>query len=102
MNAPQPVPITISILDKEFRIACPPDEKEALIASAHYLDRKMREVRNSGKVVGIDRISVMSALNITHELLQARREQSNDPGPRLKALQQAAEEELSKSRQIEL
>ncbi len=105
MNNPQPVPVTISILDKEFRIACPPEEKDALIASAHYLDRKMREVRNTGKVVGIDRISVMTALNITHELLQARRDQasaSHDLGPRLRALQEAAEEELSKSRQIEL
>ena len=99
-----PVPVTISILDKEFRIACPPGEKDALLASAQYLDRKMREVRNTGKVVGIDRISVMTALNIAHELLNCQRQLEDlnrELGPRLRTLLKAAEEELDKGRQIE-
>ncbi len=104
MSDHQPVPVTISILDKEFRIACPPAEKDALLASAQYLDRKMREVRNTGKVVGIDRISVMTALNIAHELLNCQRQLEDlgrELGPRLKTLLKAAEEELDKGRQIE-
>lgn len=65
-------PITINILDKEFRIACPAEEKDELLLSARYLNDKMREVRDTGKVVGMDRISIMAGLNITHELLQQR------------------------------
>ncbi len=105
MNDSQPIPVTVTILDKEFRVACPPSEKEALIASAQYLDRKMREVRSTGKVVGIDRISVMTALNITHELLVCQRQLDGlgrELAPRLRSLQKAAEDELNKSRQIEL
>lgn len=63
-------PVKVHILDKEFLIACPEDEKNDLMKSAAYLDRRMREVRKSGKVVGADRIAVMVALNITHEMLQ--------------------------------
>lgn len=105
MTDNQAIPVTITILEKEFRIACPPAERDALQASARYLDRKMREVRNTGKVVGIDRISVMAALNIAHELLLCQRELdglAKDLGPRLRSLQKAAENELGKSRQIEL
>ncbi len=63
-------PVKVHILDKEFLIACPEDEKNDLMKSASYLDQRMREVRKSGKVVGADRIAVMVALNITHEMLQ--------------------------------
>lgn len=64
-------PVKVNILDKEYLIACPEDEKAELMKSAAYLNRRMKEVRDSGKVVGADRIAVMVALNITHELLQA-------------------------------
>ena len=63
-------PVKVSILDKEYLIACPEDEKNELMKSAAYLDQRMREVRKSGKVIGADRIAVMVALNITHEMLQ--------------------------------
>ena len=69
-------PVRVTILDKEYVVACPPDEKEGLLSSAHTLDRRMREIRDSGKVVGADRVAVMAALNLTHELLQARSEYS--------------------------
>lgn len=58
----------ISILGREFRVACPEDEQEALLAAAQYLDMKMREIREQGKVIGIERIAVMAALNIAFEL----------------------------------
>ena len=64
--------VTVRLLDKEYQIACPEDEREALLESADLLNRKMREIRDSGKVVGVDRIAVMAALNMTHEMLQGR------------------------------
>ncbi|MGE0370890.1 MAG: cell division protein ZapA [Gammaproteobacteria bacterium] len=99
-----PVAVTISILDKEFRIACPEEEREELQRSAQYLNGKMREVRESGKVVGIDRISVMASLNIVHELLQYRAgiaEYDRHVAPKLLALQNRVEQVLDKNRQIE-
>ncbi|WP_414154577.1 cell division protein ZapA [Pseudomonas sp. BNK-43-a] len=61
--------VTVQILDKEYSIICPPEERNNLVGVARYLDGKMREIRSSGKVIGADRIAVMAALNITHELL---------------------------------
>jgi cell division protein ZapA len=65
----QATTVTVHILDKEYCIACPPEERANLESAARYLDGKMREIRTSGKVVGADRIAVMAALNITHDLL---------------------------------
>jgi cell division protein ZapA len=65
----QPNTVTVHIMDKEYCISCPPEERSNLEGAAHYLDRKMREIRSSGKVIGADRVAVMAALNITHELL---------------------------------
>jgi cell division protein ZapA len=59
----------VHILDKEYCIACPADERANLESAARYLDGKMREIRSGGKVIGADRIAVMAALNITHDLL---------------------------------
>jgi cell division protein ZapA len=64
--------IDVSIMGREFRVACPEDEQEELLASVSYLDRKMREIRDSGKVIGVERIAIMAALNIAHELLTTR------------------------------
>lgn len=64
--------VTVRLLDKEYQVACPEDEREALIESADMLNRKMKEIRDSGKVVGVDRIAVMAALNLCHEMLQGR------------------------------
>ena len=65
----QPNTVTVHILDKDYCIACPADERNNLESAARYLDGKMREIRSSGKVIGADRVAVMAALNITHELL---------------------------------
>jgi len=73
----EPELVTVRILDKEYRIACGEGEREALIASAYHLDARMREIHNSGKVVGMDRIAVMAALNIAHEFLQLRGEKES-------------------------
>lgn len=65
-------PMTVHILDKEYKVACTPEERKALQASAQLLDGKMREIRNQAGVVGLDRVAVMAALNIAHELLLLR------------------------------
>jgi len=65
---------SVSILGKEFGIACPPDERDALQAAASHLDRRMREIQESGKVIGAERCAIMAALNISHELLAARKD----------------------------
>ena len=59
--------ITISLLGREFRVGCPEGEEKQLLASVDYLNRKMKEVRDTGKVVGNERIAIMAALNIAHE-----------------------------------
>jgi cell division protein ZapA len=61
-------PVTVNILGKEYKIACDPNEREELLRSAQALDEQMRKIRDSGKVNGTDRIAVMAALNIAHEL----------------------------------
>ena len=64
--------VSVKILEKEYQVACPEDEVDALTASARYLDRQMADIRGTGKVFGMDRIAVMAALNIAHELLSNR------------------------------
>jgi cell division protein ZapA len=61
-------PIAIQILGKEYRVACPADEQESLLNAAEELDKRMRAIRDSGKVSGTDRIAIMAALNLTHDL----------------------------------
>jgi len=72
MNQEAATPVSVTVLDKEFRIACPPQERDSLIRAARHLDGKMREIRHTGKVIGNDRVAVMAAINLTHELLQLR------------------------------
>ena len=64
--------LDVTILDRQYRVACPDEEREELMASVAYLDRKMREIKQTGKIAGADRVAVMAALNITHELLSAK------------------------------
>ncbi|MAT92571.1 MAG: cell division protein ZapA [Halioglobus sp.] len=67
----QPNTVTVKILDKEYQVACPPEQEAELGTSARYLDKQMRTIRDTGKVIGVERIAVMAALNISYELLQA-------------------------------
>jgi cell division protein ZapA len=65
-------PSGVRILDREYLVACPPEEREGLQAAAHLLDSRMREIRSSNRMAGIDRIAVLAALNLAHELIQQR------------------------------
>jgi cell division protein ZapA len=80
-------PVSVNILDREFLIGCTPDEKAGLIAAAGYLDAKMREIRNNARSAGVDRIAVMAALNIAHELMQLRAHNDSDNGALAQHLQ---------------
>jgi cell division protein ZapA len=62
--------VVIHLLGNEYQIACKPDEEKALKASAEHLDQQMRQIRDKGKIIGLERIAVMAALNLSHELLQ--------------------------------
>lgn len=66
-------PITVTIFDKDYVVGCKENEREALFASVQFLNKKMVEQRDNGKVIGAERIAVMSALNIAHEYLEYRR-----------------------------
>lgn len=98
------VPVTVKILDKEYRVACPPEEQSALLASANFLNSRMQEIRDSGKVIGTDRIAVMAALNLTHELLQNRSQRealSHSLTERIRLLQERIERALERGQQLE-
>ena len=91
--------LTISLMGREFRVGCPEGEEKQLLASVDYLNRKLREVRDTGKVVGNERIAIMAALNIAHELLSNR---PNAPGfdaaafrGRIEAMQETVESALA-------
>jgi cell division protein ZapA len=95
-----PSRVSVKILEKEYHVTCPAEERPALLDSAEYLNRKMREIRDSGKVIGLDRIAVMAALNIVNELLQARGHDEgveNDLAMRLKAMRERVESALTRS-----
>ena len=64
--------LNIKILDKEYRVACPPDEHESLLTSADFLNDKLNEIRSKGSILGSERIAIMVALNLAHELLQSQ------------------------------
>lgn len=88
--------VTITILGKEFLIACQDDERDALLASAEYLDRKMREIHATGRVIGTERTAIMAALNIANELLtlKARGSVSEELSQKIRFLEQKIDSAL--------
>ena len=64
--------LQINIMGREFRVACPEEEQKSLLEAVDYLNRRMQDIRSSGKVVGLERIAIMAALNITHEFLTTK------------------------------
>ena len=93
--------VTVQILGKEYKLSCPPDEREGLLRAAKLLDERMKEIRNGG-MIGVDRIAVMAALNLGYELLQARTvvKQDADSAARIERLLSQADEELLAIEQI--
>jgi len=98
-------PVAVRILDKEYRIACPEGEEAQLQASARLLDERMKDIRRSGKVIGTERIAVMTALNLAHELLARQQEggeQASTAANRIRQLRERVEATLNDNQQLEL
>lgn len=105
MSEAQLARVSVRILEKEYQFSCPLDERAALLDSAEYLNAEMKKIRDSGKVIGLDRIAVMAALNMANELLRFR---ARDAGPgdeavaRVRALRERVESSLERGQQLEL
>ncbi len=98
-------PITVTIFDKEYVVGCKENEREALFASVQFLNNKMVEQRDNGKVIGSERIAVMAALNITHEYLEFRRNNESltvDIGEGIKRMQSKIADALNRGAAFEL
>ncbi len=97
--------VIVKLLGKEYQVACPVGQEAALAESARYLDEKMRTIRANGKVIGLERIAVMAALNITNELLQNEPSSTGEvttSSKQLKGLNDKLEEALQRFRQLEI
>jgi cell division protein ZapA len=97
--------VSVRILDKEYKVACPAEERTDLLDSAEVLNAKMLEIRDSGRVVGLDRIAVMAALNMANDLLHAQardRLLEGDLSGRLKMISDRVESVLGESQQLDL
>lgn len=105
MSANEPARVSVRIMEKEFLVACPHEERSALLDSAEFLNARMREIRDSGKVVGLDRIAVMAALNLANELLKAREHEAeleNALATRVRTLRERVEANLEHTQQLDL
>ncbi|MCB1650051.1 MAG: cell division protein ZapA [Pseudomonadales bacterium] len=107
MNAEENIPgtVLVKILDKEYQVSCPPSEQEALLKSARYLDENMRKIKARGNIHGMEKISVMAALNITHDMLSKSHqlnESRHQTLQKLKFLEEKIDRSLQINRQIEI
>lgn len=96
--------VQINILGKEYSVACPEEKRDELISAASYLDQNMREIQQSGAVLGTERVAVMAALNISHDLLSLREDTglTLEMENRIKTLRRNLEEALDGQAEMEL
>ena len=94
--------VKVSILDREFFVGCDDEEREALAIAATYLDKRMREVQRSGKVMGVERTAIMAALNITHEFLTLGKEMKvlEKKEKRVRSIQRKIEEVMQEQTEL--
>jgi cell division protein ZapA len=105
MSQGEPARVSVRIMEKEYVVACPYEERSALLDAAEFLNGRMREIRDSGKVLGHDRIAVMAALNLAHEFLKGKDRESkldSGVGHKVRALRERVESALEKGQQLEL
>ena len=105
-DAATPARVSVRILEKEYQFSCAVEERAALLDAAEYLNAEMRKIRDTGKVIGLDRIAVMAALNLANELLKSRARESNGADAevvnRLRHLRERVEASLERGQQLEL
>ena len=99
----EPKTVEVNLLGRSYRVACDDHEREALMQAVAYLDAKMNEIRKAGKVMGAERIAVMAALNVAHELLTVRLGGGFDLGQakrRISALETKLDEAIAKQENV--
>ena len=104
MSEPNSV-VQVKILDKEYQVNCPPADQEALMKCARYLDENMRKIKGRGNIHGIEKIAVMAALNITHDMLRKNRlinETRQITAQQVKGLEDKIDLAIANSRQLEI
>lgn len=96
--------VSVRILEKEYQVACLPEQRSELLDSAELLNSRMREIRDAGNIVGLDRIAVMAALNLAHELLKRERSEAieSEVSERVRAMRERVESALSRGQQLPL
>ena len=97
--------VQVKIMDKEYQVNCPPADKEALIKSAHYLDENMSKIKGRGNIHGIEKIAVMAALNITHDMLRKNRlinETRHATAQQVQDIETKIDSAIAHSRQLEI
>ncbi len=101
----QSTAVQVKILDKEYQVNCPPSDQEALVKSARYLDENMRKIKGRGNIHGVEKIAVMAALNITHDMLKKNRlinETRQATAQQVKNLEDKLDTAIATSRQMEI
>lgn len=99
----KPSLLNVNILGKEFQVSCPANEQDDLLSAAAQLDQRMREIRETGKVIGLERIAIMAGLNITHEFLQAKdKAEGKQTTDLLKKLNRKLDNALQGAQQMEI
>jgi cell division protein ZapA len=98
------VRVSVRILEKEYQVACLPEERSELLDSAEFLNGKMKDIRDAGNIVGLDRIAVMAALNLAHELLKRNRNDAieNEVTERVRQMRERVESALNRGTQLPL
>jgi cell division protein ZapA len=105
MTTDRSVRVSVRILEKEYQLACLPEERSELLDSAEYLNGKMREIRDGGNIVGLDRIAVVAALNLAHELLRIKsrgESTQSDVGQKIRTMRERVESALARGQQLDL
>jgi cell division protein ZapA len=105
MSSQDQARVSVRIMEKEYVVSCPYEERSALLDAAEYLNGRMREIRDSGKVVGLDRVAVMVALNMANELLQVRgggAKTENEAAGKVRSIRERVETALERAQQLEL
>ncbi|MEZ7831534.1 MAG: cell division protein ZapA [Gammaproteobacteria bacterium] len=97
--------VQVKIMDKEYQVNCPPSDKEALIKSARYLDENMSKIKGRGNIHGVEKIAVMAALNITHDMLRKNRlinETRHATAQQVQGIETKIDSAIAHGRQLEI
>jgi cell division protein ZapA len=100
-----PRPVSVNIMDKEYLVACTDGERESLFKAVEYLNRQMKELRDSGKIIGTERVAVLAALNIANEYQEYKRQKegyTSSIGSSLKRIQSKIAGAIMKGRQMDM